>query len=129
MGASTRRVLVVDDEPVIRALIRASLGRDRRPQLLLAEDGEQALEAARRWKPDIVLLDVRMPKLDGLEVCRRLRGDSQTAAAKIVMLTAMGQDDDLAEGYAAGADDYLVKPFDPDALLDKVQSSMGFAAW
>ena len=67
-----------------------------------------------------------MPKLDGFEVCRRLRAHSDTAAAKIVMLTAMGQESDLAEGYAAGADDYLLKPLHPDMLLHKVQSSLGF---
>ena len=126
-GAAPPRVLVVDDEPMIRALVRATLQADRRFQLLLATDGEEALAAARRWRPAVAILDVMMPKLDGFEVCRALRADPATRNAQIVLLTALGQPSDLARGHEAGADGYFVKPFDPEALLTQVEASLARA--
>lgn len=114
-------ILVVDDEPPILELVRFTL-EDERIRVLEANDGVKALEAARAARPDLILLDVQMPRLDGLEVCRRLRADASLAGTRIVMLTAAGQDADRARGLAAGADEYLTKPFSPLALFTLVRS-------
>ena len=114
-------ILVVDDEPPILALVRYTL-EDEQIRVLEAADGVQALEVAHAARPDLILLDVQMPRLDGLEVCRRLRADTALGGTRIVMLTAAGQDADRARGLAAGADDYLTKPFSPLALFTLVRS-------
>jgi two-component system, OmpR family, phosphate regulon response regulator PhoB len=114
-------ILVVDDEPPILELVRYTL-EDEQIRVLEAADGLQALEAALAARPDLILLDVQMPGLDGLEVCRRLRADPSLAGTRIVMLTAAGQDADRARGLAAGADEYLTKPFSPLALFTLVRS-------
>ena len=114
-------ILVVDDEPPILELVRYTL-EDEQIRVLEAADGLQALEAALAARPDLILLDVQMPCLDGLEVCRRLRADPSLAGTRIVMLTAAGQDADRARGIAAGADEYLTKPFSPLALFTLVRS-------
>lgn len=114
-------VLIVDDEPQILALVRATL-EDESVRIVEAADGESALAVARREQPELILLDVRMPGLDGFEVCRRLRQDSRFGNTKIVMLTASGQDRDRAQGRSAGADEYLTKPFSPLVLLSLVQA-------
>jgi DNA-binding response OmpR family regulator len=114
-------ILVVDDEPSILELVRFTL-EDEQIHVLEAGDGVRALEVARASRPDLILLDVQMPRLDGLEVCRRLRADAALAGTRIVMLTAAGQDADRARGLAAGADEYLTKPFSPLALFTLVRS-------
>jgi two-component system phosphate regulon response regulator PhoB len=114
-------VLVVDDEPTILELVRYTL-EDDQVTVLEAADGLQALAKAREARPELILLDVQMPHLDGLEVCRRLRADAALAGARIVMLTAAGQEADRARGLAAGADDYLTKPFSPLALFALVRA-------
>jgi|SRR5882724_7039497 len=114
-------ILVVDDEPPILELVRFTL-EDEQIRVLEAGDGLQALETALAARPDLILLDVQMPRLDGLEVCRRLRADASLAGTRIVMLTAAGQDGDRARGLAAGADEYLTKPFSPLALFTLVRS-------
>jgi DNA-binding response OmpR family regulator len=114
-------ILVVDDEPPILELVRFTL-EDEQIRVLEAGDGLKALEAAQTARPDLILLDVQMPHLDGLEVCRRLRADPSLAGTRIVMLTAAGQDADRARGLAAGADEYLTKPFSPLALFTLVRS-------
>ena len=114
-------ILVVDDEPPILELVRYTL-EDEQIRVLEASDGAQALETALAARPDLILLDVQMPRLDGLEVCRRLRADASFAGTRIVMLTAAGQDADRARGLAAGADEYLTKPFSPLALFTLVRS-------
>ena len=109
-------ILIADDEPNVVELVRATL-EDDRISVLEAFDGEGALAVAQALHPDIVLLDVHMPRLDGLEVCRRLRRDPAFAGTTIVMLTAAAQREDIARGLAAGANHYLAKPFSPVALL------------
>ena len=121
-------VLVVDNEFVIRELVRSVLSRDGRFELVMASDGREAVAAARAHRPELILLDVRMPHMNGIEACQALRADPATAGATIVMLTAMGQDDDVSNGYAAGADDYFLKPFDPAELLERVQDALQLAA-
>jgi CheY-like chemotaxis protein len=113
----TRTILVVDDDPMIRKLITATLEDVGGFRLREAGDGEEALATAVAECPEIVLLDVDMPRLDGVETCRRLRSDPVTADATIVMLTAMsdGEHQDLA--VHAGADPFLTKPFSPLRLL------------
>jgi DNA-binding response OmpR family regulator len=112
-------VLIVDDEPHIIELVRVTL-EDSRLRVLEASDGEAALALATWEHPDLVLLDVHLPDLSGLEVCRRLRAESP--AVKIVMLTAAARDEDIARGLSAGADHYLTKPFSPVRLLSLVDS-------
>jgi two-component system phosphate regulon response regulator PhoB len=113
------RILLVDDDPGLRKLVGTTLGSDDF-ELLNAEDGEQALVLAHSEQPDIILLDINMPKKDGLQVCRELKCDPRTASIKVVMLTASGADVDRQSAEAALADDYFVKPFSPVALLNKV---------
>jgi DNA-binding response OmpR family regulator len=119
MVAAKRRILLADDDPGLRRLIGTTLGTEDF-ELLHATDGEEALQMARQQRPELVLLDVNMPKLDGFEVCRSLKSDSETAGIKVVMLTARGADVDRARGREAGADDYFIKPFSPVQLLNKV---------
>jgi len=122
-------LLIADDEPHIVSLVRATL-EDGQIHIVEALDGEAALEVAEAMGPDVILLDVHMPKLDGLEVCRRLRRDPRFARTKIIMLTAAAQAADEARGREAGADHYLTKPFSPIRLLSLVDTLVpGSVAW
>lgn len=114
-------ILVADDEVPIVELVRFTL-EDDGVQVVAAFDGLTALELAQATRPDLAILDVQMPHLDGLEVCRRLRRCRECAHTRIVILTAAGQAEDRARGLAAGADEYLTKPFSPLALLTLVRS-------
>ena len=114
-------ILVADDEIPIVELVRFTL-EDDTVQVISAFDGETALELARATRPDLVLLDVQMPRLTGLEVCHRLRQAPEFARTRIVMLSAAGQWEDRARGMMAGADDYLTKPFSPLALLTLIRT-------
>jgi two-component system phosphate regulon response regulator PhoB len=119
-----RTLLIADDESGIRSLVRMTLQR-KQYEILEASDGEEALALARKYHPELVLLDVTMPGLTGFQVCRALKDDPATASATVVMLTAKAQDSDRAEGLAAGADDYFTKPFSPIALLRKIDDVYG----
>lgn len=122
-------VLVVDDEPPIVELVRFTL-EDDSLRVLEAGDGVAALEIARRERPELILLDVQMPRLGGLEVCRRVRRDPLLRGTRIVMLTAADQETDRARGLAAGADEYLAKPFSPLALFALVRTLLpGVSSW
>jgi DNA-binding response OmpR family regulator len=122
-------VLIVDDEPHIVDLVRVTL-EDDRLCVLDAADGAAALATADRERPDLVLLDVNLPDMSGLEVCRRLQTRAALAHTRIVMLTAAAQQDDVARGLAAGADLYLTKPFSPVRLLSLVEELLpGVALW
>ncbi|MDA0733881.1 MAG: response regulator transcription factor [Chloroflexi bacterium] len=115
MGA---RVLVVDDERVVTEVVERYLQREGY-EVSLASDGAEALKLAQEWAPDLVVLDLMLPVIDGLEVCRRLRQDSQIP---IIMLTARGEETDRVVGLELGADDYIVKPFSPRELVARVKS-------
>ncbi len=121
-----KTILVVDDQPAVRELIGVILeiGPYR---VLTAENGDQALEMARAESPDLILLDVMMTggKQEGLAVCRLLKADVHTRNIYIVLLTAKGQNWDKEARYAAGADDYFVKPFSPLELMNKVGEVLG----
>jgi DNA-binding response OmpR family regulator len=122
-------ILVADDEAPIVELIRITL-EDPGIHIVEAYDGVAAVALARGSGPDLALLDVRMPRLDGLEVCRRLRAMPECAHTRVVLLTAAGQAEDRALGLAAGAHDYLTKPFSPLALIALVKSLLPEAtAW
>jgi DNA-binding response OmpR family regulator len=117
-------VLVADDNPDILALVRFRLERDGY-EVLSAPDGETALDLALARPPDLALLDVMMPRLDGYEVTRRLRAHGPTATIPIILLTARVQEPDVERGFEAGADDYVTKPFSPQALGERVQAVLG----
>lgn len=123
-AAMKRRVLLADDDPALRRLIGTTLGTEDF-DLLQAVDGEEALRIARQEHPELVLLDVNMPKLDGFEVCRHLKSEPETSGIKVVMLTARAAEVDRVRGREAGADDYFIKPFSPVQLLNKVYALLG----
>ncbi|MFZ5919117.1 MAG: response regulator transcription factor [Chloroflexota bacterium] len=114
-------ILVVDDDVDVADTIRRSL-LNKGHIVQVVYNGVEALEAVRQKKPDLVILDVVMPHMDGMEVCRRLRRDVQTAQIPIIFLTAMGRLTDKLEGYEAGADDYLTKPFDIQEMEVRVRA-------
>ena len=122
-----RAVLIVDDEQHIRLLIEQTLEEllDEDVELYTAADGDEAIAAIAAQHPDLVFLDVMMPGRSGLDVCRAVRADPELAGAHIVLLTAKGQAQDRAEGLDAGADEFLTKPFDPDALLALARNVLG----
>jgi PleD family two-component response regulator len=113
------KILVVDDDPNIRELIVETLGEDKY-RSIEARDGKEALMICKNEKPDIIVLDVMMPDLDGLEVCLRLRGEALTSHIPIILLTAKGVLEDKIKGMETGADDYLTKPFDPLELEARI---------
>ena len=115
------RVLVVDDDRDIRDLVTFKL-EQAGYEVRQAEDGLQALEAVREWSPDLVVLDVMMPGLSGVDVTRELRADPATAATPVILLTAKAQEADVETGFVSGADDYVVKPFSPRELVSRVQA-------
>jgi DNA-binding response OmpR family regulator len=117
-------VLVADDDPDILALVRFRLERDGY-EVVAAADGESALGLALERTPDLAVLDVMMPKLDGYELTRRLRGHEQTERMPIILLTARVLEADVERGVAAGADDYVTKPFSPGVLGARVQAALG----
>ena len=114
------KVLVVDDDKDILALVRATLQGDDRYKIFLAEDGEEAVRIAKQEKPDLIFLDIMMPKMNGYEVCQVLKGDPHTTDIKVIMLTALGQEFDRQKAMDSGADGYFTKPFSPTALLEEV---------
>jgi DNA-binding response OmpR family regulator len=114
------RVLVADDSPVVRRLVVARLQADGH-EVLEAGDGVEAVDLALREHPDLLVLDRVMPKMDGLEVCDRLRADDRTRGVGILMLTDHGGEDGMIEGIARGADEFMSKPFSPRELSVRVR--------
>lgn len=112
-------VLVVDDEPKNLQLI-GSLLRERGYDFAYASSGAQALEAVRNDPPDLILLDIMMPEMDGFEVCKRLKQDMATASIPIIFLTAKKETEDIVHGFHVGGVDYVTKPFQPEELLARV---------
>jgi diguanylate cyclase (GGDEF)-like protein len=116
-------ILVVDDDRDIARFVEVNL-QLHGFEVLVAHDGEQALAMVQDRKPDLAVVDVRMPRVDGLELTRRLRADPMTAALPIILLTAKGLSVDKVVGLTAGADDYIVKPFDTSELVARVRSTL-----
>jgi two-component system, OmpR family, phosphate regulon response regulator PhoB len=119
-----RRLLIADDEEGVRTLVRITL-EDESIEILEAADGDEALDLAKRLRPELVLLDVEMPGRSGYEVCRALKDDAATAGITVVMLTARARAADMERGLEAGADDYFTKPFSPVALMQMVEQVLG----
>jgi two-component system, OmpR family, alkaline phosphatase synthesis response regulator PhoP len=113
-----KKVLVADDELSIRALVKQCLGNY---EVIEAEDGEQALKMAQLWKPDLILLDIMMPKMDGYTVCHRLRTESANKAVPIVMITGVGFELNAKLSLSLGANAYIIKPFNINTLVDTVE--------
>lgn len=119
----TKKLLIVDDEAHIRMLIEQTLEEleNEGVEFLTAENGEEALEIIQSENPQLVFLDVMMPKMNGMEVCRRVKKDLLLNSVYIVLLTAKGQELDRLKGQEVGADVYMTKPFDPEVILNKAR--------
>jgi DNA-binding response OmpR family regulator len=115
------KILIIEDEPDIRELLQYNLNRDGCEATAVA-DGKTGIAAARRLAPDLVLLDLMLPGMDGLEVCRKLRSDTATAGVAIIMVTARGEESDIVLGLGLGADDYITKPFKANEMLARVRA-------
>lgn len=118
------KVLVVDDEVYILHILDFSLGAEGF-DVITAADGEQALSRARSERPDLIVMDIMMPRLDGYETCRRLKSDPATKNIPVLLLTARGREEDRKRGMEAGADDYMTKPFSPNKLIARVTEMLG----
>jgi DNA-binding response OmpR family regulator len=119
-----QKILVVDDEFNIRNILDFSLEAEGL-QVLSAADGEEAFQTAVKELPDLIILDVMMPQSDGIETCRRLKKDTRTKAIPVILLTAKCAKGDRERGLAAGADDYIIKPFSPQRVVDRVFAILG----
>lgn len=118
---ANEKILIVEDEADILELLRYNLNREGY-QVREAATGEAALDLIRKDVPDLVLLDLMLPKIDGLEVCRQVRGGGDNKALPIIMLTAKGEEADIVTGLELGADDYVTKPFSPRVLLARIRA-------
>lgn len=121
MAVLQPRILVVDDDPDILKLIKFALA-DEQVSLSFASDGEEALAQAKEIKPDLVLLDIQLPGIDGLSVCRMLRNNESETQPVIIMLSSLSVEHDLVEGFNGGADDYISKPFSVGNLKSRIKS-------
>jgi two-component system phosphate regulon response regulator PhoB len=121
-------ILITDDEPHVVELVRVTL-EDDRVRVIEALDGATALALADELEPELIFLDVNLPDLSGIEVCRRLRRHPRLAGSSIIMLTAAAQQEDISRGLAAGATQYLTKPFSPVRLLSLVEGLLPGVAW
>jgi len=117
----SQTILVVEDEENILELIRYNLAKEGY-RVICAPNGEQGLEAARSELPDLILLDLMLPGLDGLAVCRELKREPETQDISVIMVTARGEESDVVRGLELGADDYVTKPFSPKVLLSRVKA-------
>ena len=118
---SHERILVVEDEGDLREVLAYNLTRERF-RVFTASDGSSALDQVRKHKPDLVLLDLMLPDLDGIEVCRRIRADEASARTPVIMLTAKSEESDVVLGLGVGADDYVTKPFSVKEVLARVRA-------
>ncbi len=121
-----RKILIVDDEPYILNILDFSLDAEGY-MVLQAADGDEALRVAAEQSPDLIIMDVMMPRLDGFETCRRLKENVNTMDIPVVLLTARNSREDRARGDEVKADGYMTKPFSPQRLLDTVQQYLGVA--
>lgn len=120
----SKKVLIADDEPNIVISIEFLLRREGF-EVLVAVDGEEALAKARAERPDLVLLDVMMPKMNGFDVCQALRADPELASMRVLMLTAKGRETEVSKGLGLGADGYMTKPFSTKDLVAQVRVLLG----
>jgi DNA-binding response OmpR family regulator len=120
-----KKILIVDDQPEVRELVEVTLSMGEY-RILHAENGTDAVEMVREEKPDLTIMDILMPNgINGLEATRILKSQDETKGCRIIMLTSRGQEEEIEEGFEAGADDYFVKPFSPLQLIKKVEEYLG----
>ena len=120
MPTAAKRVLICDDDPVILRLLQVNLELEGY-EVLLAHHGENALEVAHAEHPDLIILDIMMPRLDGYQTCERLKSDDSTKEIPVVFLSAKAQQSDIEKGRTFGVSEYVTKPFDPNDLVDVVE--------
>jgi len=123
-GNSQPLILIADDDPDILALVSFRLERAGY-EIVQARNGEEAVQVALARRPDLAVIDVMMPRIDGYEATRQLRQHEETSRMPIILLTARVQEEDIARGFDAGADDYVKKPFSPQELGSRVQAVLG----
>jgi DNA-binding response OmpR family regulator len=121
---SKGKILVVDDEIYIVHILDFSLGMEGY-EVITALDGEQALEKVKTEKPDLIVLDIMMPKLDGYEVCKNIKSSADTQHIPVILLSAKGRNVDQKLGFDVGADDYITKPFSPRKLVERINQLLG----
>jgi len=119
-----RKILIVEDEPAIAENLQALLAA-RGYEVSWVSDGSEAVAKARQLRPDLMLLDVMLPKLGGFDVCKLLKNDEATKKIKVIMITALGRMGDVETAFANGADDYIIKPFESDRLFKKLDKVLG----
>ncbi len=119
--STANRILIIEDDESIRRLIRMHLRMNGFSEVVGAPDGEAGLAAARKLRPDLILLDIMLPGIDGLTVCRNLKADPEFAAIPVILLTARGEESDIVLGLELGADDYITKPFSSNVLLARIR--------
>ena len=117
------KILVVEDEESIQELLQFNLERNKY-RVKVVDSGEEALKQAEPFKPDLILLDIMLPGVDGLEVCKQLKANPKTNPIPIIMLTALSEEADIVTGLELGADDYITKPFSPRVLLARVKAAL-----
>ncbi|MGQ9832492.1 MAG: response regulator transcription factor [Candidatus Villigracilaceae bacterium] len=115
------KILIAEDEPDIRELVAFTL-RFGGYEVVTASNGEEAVQLARRENPDLILLDVRMPRMTGYDACREIKADPNLKTTPVVFLSAKGQENEIQAGIEAGAEEYLLKPFAPDQLTQRVKA-------
>ena len=121
---SKGKILVVDDEIYIVHILDFSLGMEGY-EVITALDGEAALEKVKVEKPDLIVLDIMMPKLDGYEVCKTIKANADTQNIPVILLSAKGRNADQKMGFDVGADDYITKPFSPRKLVERINQLLG----
>lgn len=115
------KIVIAEDEPDIRELIAFTL-RFAGYEVITGNNGEEGYQLTKTERPDLVMLDVRMPKLTGYEACKRIKAEPELANIPVIFLSAKGQENEIEQGLAAGAEEYLLKPFAPDQLVDRVKT-------
>lgn len=123
MSKPKKKILIIEDEPDIMELVIVTLESDDY-ELLQATDGLTGLNKAQNENPDLLLLDIMLPKMNGYDICRELKSNPATSPIPIIMLTAFGQKREIEEGYKVKADDYIVKPFEPVKLRERVKNML-----
>jgi DNA-binding response OmpR family regulator len=121
-----KKILVVDDSATILMMVKTFLGRERYV-LLTASNGEEAVAKARKEAPDLVLMDVMMPKMTGLEACQELRRHPETASLPVILVTTRGEPESIQRGFESGCTDYVTKPIDGQQLLARIETCLGKA--
>ncbi len=114
-----KKIVVADDEPFILSALQETLSEDY--AVYTASNGKEAIKTVEKVQPDLIILDVMMPEMDGLEACKQLKKSKETSSIPVIILTAKGQITDIEKGFKSGADAYVVKPFSPARLIEKVE--------